>query len=69
MIALLISVLVAGAGGILVYLFRETIGAKLFPKPPSPEQQAANMQAAEDKPIVSPPSQNQTEKNLNDGKF
>ena len=43
MISLLISALVAAAGGVLVYLFRETIGAKLFPPAKPPAQQAADL--------------------------
>lgn len=69
MISLLISALVAAAGGVLVYLFRETIGAKLFPPAKPPAQQAADLQKKEDAPLVNPPTDQETKDALEKGKF
>lgn len=46
MIAWLIALVIAAGGGIITYIFRQTIGAKLFPKPLTAAQQAAETLSA-----------------------
>ena len=58
MISLLISALVAAAGGVLVY-----------PPAKPPAQQAADLQKKEDAPLVNPPTDQETKDALEKGKF
>jgi hypothetical protein len=66
-IAIIIAVAVSGAGGILAWLFKDTIGAVLFP-PKNPAQDAVNQQRKMDQDAVNPVSQAQAVKDLEDGK-
>jgi len=68
MIALFVSVLVAGGGSILACLFKDTVGAWIFKKP-SITQQAVDTQQRMDEAIINKPTTSQTEKNLENGTF
>lgn len=68
MLALIVGLVVAGGGSILAYLFKGTVGAWLFKKPPV-AQQTADIQQKMDEEIINKPTMSQTEKNLQNGTF
>jgi hypothetical protein len=68
-IGLIIAIAIAGCGGILTFLFRKTIGAWLFPIPPSVPQQMVDKQKKMDNDILNPPDKNKTINDLNNGTF
>lgn len=66
MFAILIAVAVSAGGGILAYLFRDTVLAFLFTKP-SDAQAAVNQQRAMDQAVIDSPDQAKAVQELKDG--